>query len=201
MHNDLWVAYEFAASMAPWLAWLAFQRRRNLPITNPTYYLLVTFAVYVIAVFHFTQAGTLYDLLNPAFVWETNSINWHPFSTGISAVGYLLNVALFVPFGFLVPWLWRKMDRWIHVVPAGTLFSLFIELSQLFNDRITDVDDLIMNTLGVAIGYALFCGWRALRGRLGKPLPVFTLPTRTLVSSILILYFGRFLFFDETFIS
>ena len=32
-------------------------------------------------------------------------------------------------------------------------FSLSIELCQLFNRRNTDIDDLMMNTLGAVIGY------------------------------------------------
>jgi len=36
------------------------------------------------------------------------------------------------------------------------LISLFIETTQIFLPRATDVDDLIMNTLGGLIGYILY---------------------------------------------
>ena len=37
------------------------------------------------------------------------------------------------------------------------VFRLFgAELSQLFNRRITDIDDLLMNTLGALIGWVIF---------------------------------------------
>ncbi len=39
---------------------------------------------------------------------------------------------------------------------TGFTLSLIIELSQLFNRRITDIDDLMMNTLGALIGWAIF---------------------------------------------
>lgn len=39
---------------------------------------------------------------------------------------------------------------------TGSFFSLFIELIQLFSFRATDIDDLLMNTLGTWVGYLLF---------------------------------------------
>ncbi|HBT95229.1 MAG TPA: hypothetical protein DEB24_03600 [Coriobacteriia bacterium] len=33
--------------------------------------------------------------------------------------------------------------------------SLLIELSQLLNNRLTDIDDLIINTVGALIGFLL----------------------------------------------
>lgn len=36
------------------------------------------------------------------------------------------------------------------------IFSLIIEISQLFNFRTTDINDLMMNTLGTAVGYGLY---------------------------------------------
>ena len=43
------------------------------------------------------------------------------------------------------------------MLPAGVGFSLFIEILQLpFYDRVTDIDDLILNSLGFLIGYGIF---------------------------------------------
>ena len=66
-----------------------------------------------------------------------------------------LNAAMFAPFGFLLPVLWRKCRKWNVTVLSGFLLSLFIELIQLFSSRATDVDDLLMNTLGAGLGYSL----------------------------------------------
>lgn len=41
-------------------------------------------------------------------------------------------------------------------VSIGFLFSLFIEAAQLFSFRATDIDDLLMNTMGTWLGYLLF---------------------------------------------
>jgi len=48
---------------------------------------------------------------------------------------------------------------------AGFCFSLAIELSQLFNNRGTNIDDLIANTLGAVLGYVLFMAVVRLRKR------------------------------------
>ena len=66
-----------------------------------------------------------------------------------------LNAAMFAPFGFLLPVLWRKCRKWKVTVLAGFLLSLTIEVLQMFCFRATDVDDLLMNTLGAGLGYSL----------------------------------------------
>ncbi len=76
----------------------------------------------------------------------------------------LLNVALFVPVGFLLPVLWKQMRKWYLTIPAGFGVSLAIELVQLALARgVCDVDDLFANTLGGAVGYFLAMALLSLR--------------------------------------
>lgn len=67
----------------------------------------------------------------------------------------LLNVILFLPFGFLLPVIWERFRTMLPTALAGFLFSLTIELSQLFTYRVTDINDLIGNTLGTVLGFLL----------------------------------------------
>ena len=72
----------------------------------------------------------------------------------------ILNIALFVPLGCFLPILWSRFRRPIPVVIFGFGLSLFIELLQMLTFRATDVNDLITNVLGTAIGYFMvkpFC--------------------------------------------
>ena len=76
----------------------------------------------------------------------------------------LLNILLLVPFGFGLPFI--TDFRMKKVVVMGALLSIFIELLQLLTGfvakitfRIADINDVIFNTLGVAIGYMLFVGF------------------------------------------
>ena len=63
------------------------------------------------------------------------------------------NIAMFIPFGIVLPICFRKLDNIKKTVIAGICVTIFIELSQLLSpERHTDIDDIILNTSGVLIG-------------------------------------------------
>lgn len=71
------------------------------------------------------------------------------------------NVAMFVPLGFLVPCIWEKTGKfgWHFLCMALTIVS--VELLQLAAKLGTcDVDDLLLNLIGTAIGFGLFKLWK-----------------------------------------
>ncbi|MDR2360718.1 MAG: VanZ family protein [Oscillospiraceae bacterium] len=68
------------------------------------------------------------------------------------------NVALFVPFGFLLP-LSMKIKQGF-VILYGFVFSLAIEIAQYPLGRWSDIDDLWLNTLGAVIGLLLYTALR-----------------------------------------
>lgn len=83
-------------------------------------------------------------------------INLVPFKDGLE-ISSILNIIFFMPFGFLLPTLWRKYRKLLPTLYQGILFSLIIEISQMFVlYRITDIDDLIMNTIGTICGWCVF---------------------------------------------
>lgn len=96
--------------------------------------------------------------------WEPN-ISLIPFSdgTGWLRVQRILNAVMFAPLGFLLPILWKHFRNWKKPILWGFGLSLVIELSQMLCYRATDVDDLIMNTLGAGVGY--FFAWLSFRKR------------------------------------
>ena len=66
------------------------------------------------------------------------------------------NIGWFIPFGLLLPVL-LKRKSFGRVVVSGFLFSLIIESLQFFFRKgVAELDDLILNTLGVVIGYFLY---------------------------------------------
>ncbi|WP_217183331.1 VanZ family protein [Streptomyces sp. AC495_CC817] len=94
----------------------------------------------------------------PWYVW----VNLVPFTDIVDdPSGLALNVLLFVPLGVLLPLLASRVTVW-RVLAAGALTSLGIELVQLLADlavglrRVADIDDLIANTAGALLGYAVF---------------------------------------------
>jgi glycopeptide antibiotics resistance protein len=66
------------------------------------------------------------------------------------------NVALFVPLGFLVPFVYRKMT-WQKSLVLAVAVGLTMEgMEGVFRVGIVDVDDVMLNALGVMIGYQVF---------------------------------------------
>lgn len=87
---------------------------------------------------------------------------------GFAAVALNLigNVLAFVPFGLFLPLLLRGMRYFGKTVLLGFEFSLLVEIVQLFSKVGSfDVDDILLNTLGVVLGYVLFFLLHILRHR------------------------------------
>jgi glycopeptide antibiotics resistance protein len=68
------------------------------------------------------------------------------------------NVALFLPLGFLLPLLAPRLDRLWRTVGTGLALSAAIELSQVAfpGVRRADVNDVLLNTLGAAVGFLAY---------------------------------------------
>ena len=78
----------------------------------------------------------------------------HPFVDTIRGpVDTALNIFLFVPLGIFLPLMYKRFDCIKRVALVGLLISLSIELVQMFECGATDINDLIMNTLGACLGY------------------------------------------------
>ena len=78
------------------------------------------------------------------------------------------NVVAFVPFGLFLPLLLRDLRYFWKSVLLGFEFSLLVEIMQLFGKVGSfDVDDILLNTLGAACGYAAFLILHALRRKRG----------------------------------
>lgn len=67
------------------------------------------------------------------------------------------NVIGFLPFGFILPVIFRRMNSGFLICISGFLLSLTVEVIQLITKvGCFDVDDMILNTLGAVFGYVLF---------------------------------------------
>lgn len=115
---------------------------------------ILILALYLAAVYNVAGAPEL------PYIYPNFNVNLIPFvDIRNDACAYIinsaLNIILFIPLGFILPLLWSRFRSRKRIILAGFLFSLAIELSQLLNYRITDVDDLIMNSLGTWLGYEL----------------------------------------------
>lgn len=67
------------------------------------------------------------------------------------------NVVVFIPFGMLLPSIWKRFRNFADTLLAGMLFSLGIEVFQLYSAfGAFDVDDIFLNCAGVIAGYLMY---------------------------------------------
>ena len=67
------------------------------------------------------------------------------------------NIIPFIPFGFLLPIAYKNLTSAIKVFCIGITSILLIELFQFFTKLGSfDVDDIILNTIGITCGYLMF---------------------------------------------
>lgn len=76
------------------------------------------------------------------------------------------NIVMFVPFGFVFPIRWRRWRWW--TIAVGAALSASIELVQLvfLSWRSASLTDVEWNTMGAAVGFALWLGIHAIGQRL-----------------------------------
>lgn len=77
---------------------------------------------------------------------------------GASITMVILNIMLFVPYGFLLPMTKKNCNKkfWKWALLIGFATSLCIETLQYFGGRMSEIDDLIANTWGTMLGYFLW---------------------------------------------
>lgn len=82
------------------------------------------------------------------------------------AIEFVANIVLFMPFGLLGALAWPRLSPWL-VIGAGCLTSITIELVQIaLPTRFPTMSDVVANTTGAALGYALVAWWRLRRPRI-----------------------------------
>ncbi len=91
------------------------------------------------------------------------SIHLVPFSYGIGKTD-IYNILLFIPMGILIPFVFRKTNTLVKTGLVCLSISALIETLQLLEVsgvlhvvafRVVDINDIICNTLGGALGYCL----------------------------------------------
>ena len=119
------------------------------------------FIIYLAALLRITVFRSGFDLANAFHGGELNLVPLldlaKTFIENKRAFVYLFfgNIIWFVPFGFLLKKLTRMTT--MKIIFFGFLLSLFIEAMQfVFGVGVSEIDDLLLNTLGAAVGTAIF---------------------------------------------
>ncbi|MDQ0723199.1 glycopeptide antibiotics resistance protein [Paenibacillus sp. W4I10] len=143
------------------LALLLHVRVSKTRYTVRHYVSMLAFAIYMLGVMHFVFFPI--DVNIGIYANQTpwyQSIQWIPLLTA-DAPSFLLNIVLFMPLGFMLPFI----KPWIHSMQtaalAGLALSILIEITQLLlrvtlgNGRSTDLNDIIANTTGSVLGIVI----------------------------------------------
>jgi len=149
------VVVPVAAAVVVVLLWTL--RRREL-LTGRRAAVALAVGVYVAGVLANTVFPIFLDKPSTEQPWDTY-LNLVPL-TGYEVRDAVINIVVFVPLGILVP-LFLPRARWWSVLGLGAGFSLLIEVVQYVTARllggghVADVNDLLFNVVGAALGLAL----------------------------------------------
>ena len=156
MQNMIFVLYPLFCILLPCMLYVLIQTKGFHRRTNFIHMIWVfIFLYYVYLVLETTGIGTIWEIgLYPGMKLQ-EEINLIPFRDGIS-LSMILNVVMFMPLGFLLPLLWKEYQSLVRTAIIGFCFSCGIEFCQPFNRRVSDVDDLLMNTLGAILGWLIW---------------------------------------------
>ena len=143
-------------------------KNHNFSLKREAQLILVYICLVVVARFTFCPFGKVDGKIQPLIFDVANAfpprINWVPLVNLLDyevfneiLLNLIGNTAMFIPIGIVWPSVFKKLNTHGKVIAAGIGFSLCIEILQLpFYDRVSDVDDLILNTLGYLIGYGIY---------------------------------------------
>lgn len=136
----------------------------------------ILFAVYILFLLYFLIFS---DWYGRSGVMEDYHYNFTPFreikrfwryreQLGLQAFLNLVgNVLIFIPLGFFEALASRRRS-FVWIVMDGLFLSMLVEVFQLITKvGRFDVDDLILNTAGVVIGYLIFLACNAMRRMYG----------------------------------
>lgn len=133
--------------------------RRKIFKTNKDFFSALAFALSVSAIFTVTGIPGINSLtFDP-------TVEFIPFVTmADDIINCILNAVLFIPVGFTLPVLCGRYKSCAKTAAFALSLSLTVEALQLFSYRTTDIDDLIMNTVGAVIGCFLSRAASKLKG-------------------------------------
>lgn len=162
---------------------IIFRKRKNgKKIIASNELIKFIFFIYIIELLGVTLFPIEINFRGQAFHSSYTAVNYIPFrsiASDVAQVGHVPfstafqiklliknvggNFILLIPLGFLLPLLIRKINSIKKVLIFDFAVSLSIEMLQFFESyfniasgRIVDVDDIILNTAGAAVGYLIY---------------------------------------------
>ena len=162
LHIDSWIRFVLTELFAVVLLFLVFRKpmlEGNLKKNVSLKILLIMLAMYLAQLFYVMLSPTYFFR---RFTFSTERLNLIPFRVFSEWLAHPFNffgnVLLFMPIGFFEVLLhpsYTRKQQLLRTIAVSAGISLFVEFAQLFNFRVSDVDDIILNTLGGVCGCLL----------------------------------------------
>lgn len=105
------------------------------------------------------RRGVIFEGLGTANFTPLKTIKMYiDYSYKLNSVENLAgNLLVFVPFGFLFPYVAREGEHFFVMLLNAFVFVLGIEMFQLFSAfGAFDVDDILLNCLGASLGFGVY---------------------------------------------
>lgn len=148
-----------------WVYRKLFKGKKSLPKKELIFGgLFIGYIIMVIGVTFLNRGPNFHGEMNLSFfstyreAWYSSSVRHWQF--------VILNIIMFVPFGFLLPLLHSRFKRALWIIIFALLFTLSIESVQFMTRYGNFVfDDLFNNLLGAIIGYGIIIGFSTIKAR------------------------------------
>lgn len=142
---------------------IKFTKDKTEPISKKIFSCI--FVCYITGLFSLVVGLDLMNVIWYRLIYHMNSghsINWFN-GTFDLAINFINNISeetignffMFLPFGFLYP-LSKKDVIWKKIIFTGILLVVIIELLQPVFGRAFDINDIILNSLGIVISSSIF---------------------------------------------
>lgn len=115
---------------------------------------LFFFAFYILCLFQIVTSTDISASYGNNFIPFKEIMRYKLFSA-LFMKNVVGNMLLFLPYGYFVGRYFAGKNKWLSLFLI-TLASVAIEYTQLSIGRVFDVDDILLNVVGGALGYFLF---------------------------------------------
>lgn len=149
------------------LIYLLKLKKSNKPFITKKFVIQIIYTCYISALIQITiirNWNSFFNINNLSYTMAT--IQYIPFYTMFNSWNNGLwqfiyhvfgNMLWFIPFGFFSPLIYSKFKNLTRLLLLSFTFSFSIEILQfLFNNGISDIDDIILNILGSLLGYSIY---------------------------------------------
>lgn len=115
-----------------------------------------SFIIYILCLFNVVTAGEINSIYSEGFnLIPFKEILRYKVGTHLFITNVIGNIMIFIPYGFFINYFTKNKKLWVSII-LGIFLSGTIEITQYFIGRIFDIDDILLNSIGMLIGFIFY---------------------------------------------